>query len=262
MAYSAITIGSDANDRSNTQTYGYTVIATHDGTSNQANASGVLTSFEIYFATQGSNVKIGTFSRSSDNFDDRDYESIGTVSSGSKQTLTGRNCDVQTDDYIGCYYSAGTLESSNSNGRAYRASGDKFGSGAAAYSSTTGYLSLYGTGVTVPDAPTGVSATDNTHTDKVVITWTAGTGETGGHRVYRGGSDISGVVAHGTNTFDDTTGTPGTTYAYTVKAINDAGLSAASTADNGTRSAATTSFIQQIMQHFFIPAFILNYEGV
>jgi len=100
--------------------------------------------------------------------------------------------------------------------------------------------------LTVPSAPTNVSATDNL-ADKVTITWTAGVGETGGHRVYRDGTDISGIVAHGTNTYDDTTGTAGVTYAYTVKAINDAGLSEASVADNGTRILTVTTNVENVI---------------
>jgi hypothetical protein len=92
----------------------------------------------------------------------------------------------------------------------------------------------------VPDPPTSVFATDDL-TDKVRVAWTAGMGETGGHRVYRNGVDISGVVAHGTATYDDTTGATGVTYSYTVKAINDAGVSVASTADDGTKQVRTIS---------------------
>ena len=89
----------------------------------------------------------------------------------------------------------------------------------------------------VPSAPTSVSATDDL-TNKVTITWTAGSGETNGHRVYRNGSDVSGVVNHGTSTYDDVPSVG--TYSYTVKAINAAGLSSASSANNGTRVATNT----------------------
>jgi hypothetical protein len=127
----------------------------------------------------------------------------------------------------------------------------------------------------LPAAPTNVSATENL-TDKITITWTAGDGETNGHRVYRDGNDISGVVSHGTSTYDDTgaaapaitagsasasNGTfsfkvvcsnsgesiaNGTTYSYTVKAINDGGTSSASSADNGYRLAGSLSYQWQV----------------
>lgn len=256
MAYSTIDIGPGAANYDSSAVQGSTYI----DKANPANAAGVLTSVELFFVAGGQGVKVGTFSGSGTSYDDRDYESIGSVSVGSKQTITGLNIDVSSGDFLGTYFygNNSALEANTSGGTGvYYASGDKFGSGSATYSSFSLKIAIYATGVTIPDAPTSVSASDSTYTDKVVITWTAGTGETGGHRVYRDGVDVSGVVAHGTATYDDTTATAGTTYTYTVKAINDAGLSDASTADNGTRaSSGTTSFIQQIMRHHFIPPFI------
>ena len=242
MAYSVIDIGSAATDR-NTSATG--VNYTRIDANNPANATGVLTSFEMWAYSQMTGVKIGTFSGSHPTFNDRDYETIGTVAAYSKQTFTGKNCDVSTGDFIGYYHggSGGELEATYPGGaaNAYYVTGDKFGLGAVSYSVVYNYsFSAYATGVTIPDAPTSVSATDNLF-DKITITWTAGTGETDGHRVYRDGVDVSGVVAHGTATFDDTTAVAGTTYAYTVKAINAAGLSAASTADNGTRVSSGSS---------------------
>lgn len=236
MAYSAIDIGPGATDRPASSSNGSTLI----NTGNPANANGILNSFEFYFALgvgYASGVKAGTFSGSGTSYASRDYENIGTVNSGSKQTFTGKNCDVSSGDFIGVYWTGPDgLESTASGaiGNRYSKSGDQFGSGSQTYTFFTSSRdnSLYATGITIPDAPTNVSATDNL-SDKVTITWTAGTGETGGHRVYRDGVDISGVVAHGTTTYYDTTAVAGTTYSYTVKAINDAGLSAASTADNG-----------------------------
>ena len=244
MAYATIDIGYAAIDSANVGGAGNTEISN----GNAANATGVLTSFEFWFNSNGSGVKCGTFSGSAGTYDDRDYESIGSVTAGSKQTFTGKNCDVTAGDLLGIYFSGGLLDKAGSGGDNYLIeSTDTFGLGSHYYFyHYSEKSSFYATGVTVPDAPTSVSATDNL-SDKVTITWTAGTGETGGHRVYRDGADISGVVAHGTSTYNDTGGTVGTTYAYTVKAINPAGLSAASTADNGIKI-ASSSFIQQIMK--------------
>ncbi len=57
------------------------------------------------------------------------------------------------------------------------------------------------TAPSVPDAPTNVSATDGTYTDKVTVTWTKSTGATG-YKVYEGSNllDTLGDVA----TYDDT----------------------------------------------------------
>lgn len=234
MAYSTIDIGGGANSVGNST---YTAAYTTTDLTNKANASGVLTSFEAYCDTSTHNFKMGTFTIISTNINDRDYVTWGDLTGGSKQTYTGDNCDVVTDDYIGAYFDThNTNLWINSGGSGvYYAAGDKFGTGNFSGTLNGSYrLTVYATGVTVPDAPTSVSATDDL-TTKVTITWTAGTGETGGHRVYRDGADISGIVAHNTATYDDTTGTAGTTYAYTVKAINSAGLSSASSANNGTR---------------------------
>jgi hypothetical protein len=213
---------------------------THLGLDNPANATGVLTSFSLWFATAvtDGSCKVGTFSGSGTDYDDRDYELIGNVSAGAEQVFTGKNCDVVIGDFGGLYMATGTPERNSTGGLGRPwVSGDKFGAGVITYTVSVNYrLAFYATGVTVPDAPTSVSATDNL-SDKVTITWTAGTGETSGNKVYRDGSVLNSdtAIAHDTNTFDDTTGVAGTTYAYTVKAINPAGMSAASTADNGTR---------------------------
>ena len=243
MSYSTIDVGNAAINRATYTTGDKTLV----DISNPAEAAGVLNSFEYYFATYfgdstANSVYSGTM-YSVFNFPDstwyaRDYESIGNVSAGSKQTFTGKNCLVEVGDSLGTYFYTSSIEASN-EGTTYSTilpSRNYFteGRGSKTWDSTNYAFSSYATGMTVPDAPTLVSATDNLNT-KVTVTWTAGTGEAGGHRVYRDGVDISGVVTHGTNYYDDTTGTVGTVYAYTVKAINDAGLSAASSADNGVR---------------------------
>ena len=118
-------------------------------------------------------------------------------------------------------------------------------------------------------APTNVSATDGTHTDKVVITWTKVSGATA-YEVFRGSVGLGelGDVA----TFDDTgagapTITPGstvasdgaftegvslslsgssanngTTHSYTVKAKNGGVWSEASAADNGYRGVGALTY--------------------
>lgn len=117
-----------------------------------------------------------------------------------------------------------------------------------------------------PDPPTNVQATDGTHTDKVVITWTKSDGATG-YQVYRDGTPLGwlGDVA----TFDDTgAGAPyitpgnavasdgdysgyvflnlsgtsrnnGTTHTYKVKARSAAGESGYSGTNTGYRGYGT-----------------------
>lgn len=270
MAYTAIDIGSAATNRAGT---GSTSNSSRVFVDNPANETGVLTYFETWMATAvtDNSLRVGTLHGSGTTYAARDYELIGNCAAGSKQTYTGKNCSVESGDYIGSYFNVGgTEQDSGSGGGHYRlantnAFADTNNHTYSALSSGT-TTSLYATGGTLPDAPTNVSASEN-DPDKVTISWTAGTGETSGHVVYRDGVDCSGVVAHGTSTFNDTNAdppasviTPGTTAAsdgtdadkvilsvsghsiksgtvhvYTVKAINATGYSVASSSDNGSR---------------------------
>ena len=62
--------------------------------------------------------------------------------------------------------------------------------------------------LTKPAAPTNVSATDNTYTDLVRITWTKSTGATG-YRVYEGSNNIGGLLGD-VATYDDSAAPAGT----------------------------------------------------
>ena len=65
---------------------------------------------ETWFNSNATGFKVGTFSGSGIPYDDRDYETIGAVTSGSKQTFSGLSIDVVTGDFIGCYYATGQLK--------------------------------------------------------------------------------------------------------------------------------------------------------
>lgn len=101
----------------------------------------------------------------------------------------------------------------------------------------------------LPDAPTGVSATDGTYSDKVSISWTGSSGATS-YNLYRSTTSTrpSAAMKTGvTSPYSDTTATPGTKYYYWVSAVNSAG-SSYSSYDTGYRSvllsvgATTASF--------------------
>jgi len=124
--------------------------------------------------------------------------------------------------------------------------------------------------LTKPSAPTNLSASDGTHTDKVTVTWTKSNGATN-YRVYRDGNDISGLLAN-VATYDDTganapsitsgsttasdgtdpsyvalslTGTSannGTTHTYKVVASNAAGSSADSETETGYRGIGSLTY--------------------
>jgi len=103
-----------------------------------------------------------------------------------------------------------------------------------------------GEGVEAPRAPTGLSASDGTFTDKVRITWNS-VSEADQYRVYRCSSSSSTSSCSGRSawqserTYDDTSATAGTDYWYRVKARNDGGESSLSSANSGFRAECNTT---------------------
>ncbi len=113
------------------------------------------------------------------------------------------------------------------------------------YSYTVKLIVAAGTsGPSAPDsgwrnvaAPVGVSATDGSFEDKVIVTWTASVGASG-YQIFRGeGSKPIGTVGDSL-TFADSTALPGTPYSYTVRGVIGAGLTLPSTADVGYANVA------------------------
>ena len=92
---------------------------------------------------------------------------------------------------------------------------------------------------TVPAAPTGLTASNGTHTDRVALTWNA-SGGAASYKVYRGTAANPTTLLTTTTgtTHNDTTATPGATYHYRVQATNAAGDSPYSA--NATGMRATT----------------------
>lgn len=82
---------------------------------NPANASGSLSTFKVWTNGDCTLSYIGTFFGSAGNFSCRDYESLGSITAGSEQTFTGKNCSVQSGDYIG-FFGNGHLECNSSGG--------------------------------------------------------------------------------------------------------------------------------------------------
>jgi hypothetical protein len=145
-----IDVGLEASNRGSTAANAYTWIAVD----NPANDSGVLDVFEVWLAAKASSgLKVGTFARSdTTDFTSRDYENIGSTNAGSKQTFTGKNCDVSTDDCIGiiCNSSFGTIERDTSGyGGIYYKDSDIFGAGKTTCRLVAGdAISVYATGAT------------------------------------------------------------------------------------------------------------------
>jgi hypothetical protein len=152
-----IDIGDAAIDRNSTATSAYTWI----DLGNPANDTGTITSVEVWANTNITGLIVGTFYLvSGTTYKCRDSEVIGSVTAGSKKTFSV-SIDVQAGDYIGCYFSTGTLEYSTSGTGVALASGEYIDPGdEVGYAVYSGYaLSLYGTGVTAAlvISPSGLS---------------------------------------------------------------------------------------------------------
>ena len=142
----AIDIGAAAIDRGNNYGPGTCV---NEG--NPANANGSITSVEIWALSNLSDCEVATFYFSGNSGSTRDYEAIGSVTSGSKQTFSGLDIDVQTGDYIGAYFSAGTIEMSASGGAGlwYKNATDYIPCTSQTFNHLSSYvISLYGEGET------------------------------------------------------------------------------------------------------------------
>ncbi|KKK99310.1 hypothetical protein LCGC14_2634020 [marine sediment metagenome] len=145
----AIDIGTEAIERAANWPTGYTIILID----NQANLAGIIDTIEIWFDgtdVDATDVKVGTFYGTAPNLTSRSFAVLGTVTKGSKQTVTGLSIDVEVDDYIAVYCSAGKLELTTSGSGMYYNTGDKFGAGEVVFSTQTARDgSLYGTGAEV-----------------------------------------------------------------------------------------------------------------
>jgi fibronectin type 3 domain-containing protein len=100
---------------------------------------------------------------------------------------------------------------------------------------------------TTPGVPSGVVASPGD--GRITLTWTASSSATG-YQVFRDGTQIGSPT---TTTFVDTGRTNGTSYSYTVKAVNGTVLSAASAAVTGipvaTAPAAPTALVASAGNH-------------
>lgn len=90
--------------------------------------SGTIRQVAIYADVNLSNVQVASFFIvSGNNLSTRDYETIGSVTAGSRKEFNV-NITIQAGDYIGIYFSAGTISSDNSTGKSvglWIASNDK-----------------------------------------------------------------------------------------------------------------------------------------
>jgi len=144
----AIDIGSAAIERPfNT----VNVLKTYVDKNNPANASGTITSIEIWASTNLANCEVATFYIvSGNNLSTRDTHTIGSVTAGNKQTFSGLDITVQTGDYIGLKYTRGQLEKTDSGDGYWYINSDEIPCTNVLFTSVADTtISLYGTGTTV-----------------------------------------------------------------------------------------------------------------
>lgn len=143
----AIAIGTAAISGSSAYNSGSTVISR----ANPANASGTITSIEIYADSNMSGVVVAVFYSTGTNaFTARNSVSIGSVTAGAKRTFSV-SLGVESGDYIGIYWSGGRLEINQYTGLGFWwKSGDQTSCTNTTFTLNTSNsmaLSLYGAGL-------------------------------------------------------------------------------------------------------------------
>ena len=146
-----IDLGSEAieRDASSIEIDAYTRVEGN----NAANDSGTIDYCEVFLAEEGDDTYVGTFSASGNVLTCRDSELIGDVASGSKQTFSGLDIDVETGDYIGinCKGATGRIERDTDEGAGYWGTSGEYidpEDSTEFYYYETRTMSLYGTGET------------------------------------------------------------------------------------------------------------------
>jgi hypothetical protein len=200
---------------------------------------------------------------------DGDYKKIsfgsfaGYLDCGSTDStgFSCRNTTANTGKYLNVAWQRGITEGGSSGSPIFNVAGQVIGQLRGGSSSCGGSgTSVYGrfdlaytaalsrwlndsSGPTIPSAPSNVSASDGTYSDKIRVTWSAATGATA-YEVWRGTSSssssatrIAGDVT--STTYDDASAIRGTTYYYWVKAKNAAGTSGFSASNSGYRSSSS-----------------------
>lgn len=115
-------------------------------------------------------------------------------------------------------------------------------------SNSSVFLPLIMKPIPLPPAPTGVSASDGTFTDKVQVSWSASAGATY-YQVFRHTNNNSSSAillssSFPSSPYNDTSAVAGTTYYYWIKACNSSGCSSFSASDSGYRQGLTTNPFQ------------------
>jgi len=147
----SIDVGPGATNRATDTITTYTYI----DLANIANATGKVTSIELWFNSDATGVSVGTFSVNGGDptkYTNRASASIGNVTAGAKRTYNApgdfTEFDVSTGDYLGVYMATGTIECDTVGGSGlYFKAGNQMGTGEQTYTNIAGCaVSIYATG--------------------------------------------------------------------------------------------------------------------
>ena len=141
---SEILVGSPAIDADSTAS-----VLTIVNKSQPANGTGKITTVEIWANAELSNCEVAIFRVvSGNNLSTVSTHTIGTVAAGSKQSFEV-DLDVVEGDFIGMYYTAGTMERQTTLGDGWYAAGDNIPCTNVTFTVFAGMtVSLYGKGET------------------------------------------------------------------------------------------------------------------
>ena len=244
----AIDIGSAAINRSQSIGGARTVV----GEGNPANLTGTITTVEIWADSSLTSTQVATFYGSGTVLSTRDYEDIGAVTAGSKQTFSGLDMSVSAGDFLGIYWSNTAHMELDTTGVGYWYSSSDYipcTSQSFTYSASR-TLSLYGTGASTVVVPT-VTTQTVTNVQKTTATGNGNITATGGANCTTRGfcymTGTSGDPTTANSTAYDTgsfgvgafskglTGlTAGTNYRVRAYAINSAGTAYGATVQTQT----------------------------
>ena len=143
-----IDVGSTAIDRASSQVAGFTFI----DLANPANDTGSLDTIALWCTIDLAGVVVATFLQDATptDFTPVDRVVLGAVTAGSEQEFTGLGLTINVGNFIGIYWTNGTLEIDNTGGSGvYYKAGDQTAAGKQTYTNVANRAqSVYGTGTT------------------------------------------------------------------------------------------------------------------
>jgi hypothetical protein len=246
---SVIDLGTAAIDRPTYSIEGNTYIELD----NPANASGRITSVEIWADITLTGCKVATFYLvSGNNYSTRDYESIADVVAGGVRTFAV-NLDVVAGDFIGIYYTGGRIEKDSTIGSRTWIAGNQIPCTNYTFNAPSlSMYSLYGIGTTVVISTTTQAVTailSTTATGNGNITALGGENATKRGICYNltgsptvADSKVEESGSFGTGAFTESliNLSPGTTYHVKAYAYNSAGYGYGAEVDFTTNKVAPT----------------------